>query len=161
MPQPSSRTPIGAQPPFKLAEGILSVILTVAVPFAPALKISAFTTYEMSMFDLVISLSRYMDYLDKYGAYVVIMAVLMITATVSSAINAVCCFTGKSVISNTATHWTVAAYSAFVLIVLMYLSHETYGIGGASGWVWFTLVGGIVNGVLNFMSRSSSVLIAS
>lgn len=146
---------------IQIAEGVISVVLALMVLFAPVVRVSVyFTEGNMSMVDIVLNLSRFSDYLGKYAAVGPVLGFFMLFACAASILNAKQAFTNKlpqpkeilkGVKISNAFSSTVTIYSIMLIILLSYVSGQSYGVVSASGWAWFLLFSGIACQIVHFV----------
>ena len=151
-----------------VAEGVLSVVLALLVLCAPVIRVNLYYFgSSISMLTLFFSLARFGDYLGEYAIFLLLIAFLMIAAFLSAAINALRCFKhrgawtkdiriAQGVRVSSSACGGVAGYALCLLILLWLASHDSYGIVGATGWVWFLLFAGLVNMLLDHLWKNNS-----
>lgn len=137
-----------------LLEGVLSVFQIFIMLFMPAIRFSYFVSADLTVMQTITGFSKLSQYTENLYLYVFILAVMMITATVSAVFNAVQCF--SNVVPHQAKHSMpllesidfsggVSIYAACLLLILGYCSHESYGIIRSTGWNWLLLLVGVVS----------------
>ena len=145
-------------------EGIAYCVLAAMILFAPTISINYyFGSTSSPMLSFVSRLSQFSEYLGSYSVLLVFMGVCTLIAAVSAGVSAKMSFCNdrpmERVISghiklSTSLTGVVTAYAAMTLIILGIVSNRSYGIIGATGWVWFLLIGGIACQVLDFVRRN-------
>ena len=85
-----------------LLEGVLSVFQIFIMLLMPAIRFSYFVSADLTVIQAITGFSKLSQYTENLYLYVFILAVMMITATVSAAFNAVQSF--SNVVPHQAKH---------------------------------------------------------
>ena len=147
-----------------LIEGIAYGVMALVILFAPTVSLNYVVGSATStMLGTVVRLSQFSEYLGGYGGLLLFIGFFTLCAVVAAITNAKKSFSndicesrvifGHIKLSNSPAG-CVTGYAIITLMLLGLVSSRTHGVVGATGWVWFLLLGGIACQVLDYVRLS-------